>query len=1578
MKKEKKQKNSPKGKKKLEFGEKSHSKGKNPLQHKAIYLDLKDKKKLRQLAEDLKNLGANIEEFLSKDINYVITCQPIRRDGQAKDDLCSPDSPSVVSTPSPFNCGPSPSNGDIIKPNCTVTRGRAMVQQAKMAAKGSNILENAKKWGAKIISLDAAIKWVQKELPKCQKKTQAGNGKFEPKIKSGGKMCRLKQPYIKFESPSLHYKPVHQELDSWPHINPDTPRGTCPFDGSTVGPGLKSQEERGDCGEGIKRPSVGKLSPATADKLSVGASVNQEPSVSRSTQGKNLKQSENTLLSGSHLIIAGDIERRKQKKRLQERRKGYCECCQVKYADLNLHVMEDHHKNYVRDRRNYQLLDKLISAGHSTANFLQQILMHHCQEKNRKKDRPSTPRKSSGVTDTYIVPTNKYNRAAKALPKKSLEKPVTVDLPRAVEFNCKVESRLSCKENLEGVEDIKVEKNVEKSTRRDERNSVTNEKVEHFNFECSAIDDKQLSRKKIPSGSSKNKSNCGNVNATLFSCKLPPEHNHETPRLDDNHITSSRLPEPEIKRKVRSRDHRLQMSPKCLPVSPESQVRERCDNHDASNNVQDKKLIQMKAKDEKIIFAKNISSEYEISSVKVIVTKPCVNSESVCRSTRLRDKNENVLSWNENEFDHASQMENTSNTLKSVHRTTRLKHERVLSQTEDEHDHTSQLENTSNRSKKCLQNNEMYKTTPVQNTFHDKRKGKLENLQSSEQKKREINEECIPNLKTMLRENEKLSVTDSEMETASTVKNHMFQDDQSIIVTKKSTVTDTSNKISSSVLSSEFEHFYFDESGKLIVTQTVGERVKKRERKSVVPFGTSPNETSRGRNGFGTPKKAKNITASGFPSKLVVTPKKTENSQKTESVIENGGEILSQNVLECSQSEKDCRHIKLHRLPSKQIEHSRETVAVGEFGRKSSRKCKEDAIVKIAKVSTLLESPHKTAKSKKLDFTGADNSSDTQDLYTFSASPPPTKHPQRYSEGRFPARPRLLHYSSEASGRHVGSQNISSDTDCKFGIDHRFRNRNSKVCSSTDSSNESPSLKNQRTPTKCHKLKQVASTDISRVGVDLEHADQVCQSHSPVFKSLRTARSSSVINTIEKCQKQKTTIKTSQMQTHVLNSASKDEVLNNRVETPSEHIPGTPTSGYSRTPRRERWKKRSPRTDKTVEANSRKKSLERLKFPIEPNLKTENKESIEKKIELKTKDDQRVVVASYFSKEKQFDSICKQAVENGDRKKRLVGSGERKKLSFDMDCKTPELTKRTVKLNHSWPVLSSRSVIKLLASENDDEPFEGFNPMDISGKTDLPTDISFVEVSEVDVGESEHEWHIDQDTSDQEESDCNVAQIFPDFSSPGKTSVSSWGNACEEYIHTSINQKLRPDSGIPDMDIFLPHSPKNSKRGRKERAHISALHNVALSPNKRKRSKAETVSEYASKKRRKIGIEVVDNDIEFNHRSPQKFKLDFSPLRVVNNEIILRTADQTSTPIVSIKTKQNLEETVVNNQYEEIRKKPHKTRIEEKVNKKLSNVTKTSDIEYKKRTLKSPGRKSKIISSRAVSHVVSPRRGGHS
>ncbi|OWF39392.1 uncharacterized protein LOC110465088 [Mizuhopecten yessoensis] len=363
----------PRGKRKLEYNDQKQPK--LPLTGKLIYLDIKDIRLTKKLEADLKRLGSSVEKFFVKEINYLITSHP-RPKQRNEDKLQSADSPAGVSIPSPFNCGPSPSPGAVeTKAPQSVTRGKAILQKAQLQKKTSTIIENAEKWKVKIVSVEAALKWILKELAKLPAEDSKSNQSANTR---GSKIKRLRSPMLKFESNTRQYRPVHGNLGNWPFANVDTPKGTCPFDGTTVGRGERSREERGDR-IGLAQPMDNNMpaSPAGIGGDDQNSGSNKTPRAE--AQGKS-RPSENQGggLSGMKIMTAGDLKRRKEQKRIQERKRGYCECCQVKYDDLDKHVFQDQHKSFIREKKNYETLDHLIRTGPSTARFLQRVLLKHC------------------------------------------------------------------------------------------------------------------------------------------------------------------------------------------------------------------------------------------------------------------------------------------------------------------------------------------------------------------------------------------------------------------------------------------------------------------------------------------------------------------------------------------------------------------------------------------------------------------------------------------------------------------------------------------------------------------------------------------------------------------------------------------------------------------------------------------------------------------------------------------------------------------------------------------------------------------------------------------------------------------------------------------------------------------------------------------------------------------------------------------------------------------------------------------------------------------------------------------------
>ncbi|XP_033761881.1 uncharacterized protein LOC117343569 [Pecten maximus] len=433
----------PKGKRKLEYND--NKQPKLPLTGKLIYLDVKDARLTKKLEADLKRLGSSVEKFFVKEINYLITSHP-RPKPKNEDRLQSADSPAGVSTPSPFNCGPSPSPGAVeTKAPQSVTRGKAILQKAQLQKKTSSIIENAEKWKVKIVSVEAALKWILKELAKLPPDSSKSNQSANTR---GCKIKRLRSPMLKFESKTRQYRPVHGSLDSWPFANVDTPKGTCPFDGTTVGRGERSREERGDR-IGLAQQMDNNMPASPAGIGGEDSGSNKTPKVD--APGKS-RPSENQGggFSGMKVVTAGELRRRKEQKRIQERKRGYCECCQIKYDDLDKHVIQEQHRTFIRDKKNYEPLDNLILTGPSTARFLQRVLLRHCTKKRNTDN-------ISGSDEEVVLITPGKSAAKGTARKKKQSKPKSPTKGRQpdVMMDCSIQESKECRESRRNPGDTK-------------------------------------------------------------------------------------------------------------------------------------------------------------------------------------------------------------------------------------------------------------------------------------------------------------------------------------------------------------------------------------------------------------------------------------------------------------------------------------------------------------------------------------------------------------------------------------------------------------------------------------------------------------------------------------------------------------------------------------------------------------------------------------------------------------------------------------------------------------------------------------------------------------------------------------------------------------------------------------------------------------------------------------------------------------------------------------------------------------------------------------------------------------------
>ncbi|XP_032218307.2 serine/arginine repetitive matrix protein 2 isoform X3 [Nematostella vectensis] len=320
----KKFKTSPKGKRRLEF------QSKKPLKGKSFYLDLNGYKNISSLTSRLQELGGKVEEFLSKDITFLITNRK-DADGRLSPRSNSTPSPGI---PSPFPPSKSSSTRTCLSPYSPDSpycmeppkptpkesmRGKTLAKKAtlKKATGSCNILANAVTWGVTIINVDK----VQERLaefgpyePRQATKTMVGYNMSKLKVR----LRKLKPPFIKVVDKSCQYKPLFQEFKSWPTLNFDSPVWSCPFD-----------------------------SPKTIR----------------------------------------DLEKAKQPKKndhqeVKKPKKGYCECCRLHYEDLDVHLRGDHHQAFARDDSNYTDLDSLIRQGPSLQVFLDKIKFKYQDQKN--------------------------------------------------------------------------------------------------------------------------------------------------------------------------------------------------------------------------------------------------------------------------------------------------------------------------------------------------------------------------------------------------------------------------------------------------------------------------------------------------------------------------------------------------------------------------------------------------------------------------------------------------------------------------------------------------------------------------------------------------------------------------------------------------------------------------------------------------------------------------------------------------------------------------------------------------------------------------------------------------------------------------------------------------------------------------------------------------------------------------------------------------------------------------------------------------------------------------------------------
>ncbi|XP_022251069.1 uncharacterized protein LOC111087728 [Limulus polyphemus] len=219
-----------------------------PLKGKIIYFDLRSVQQKKQLSELFQHLGGIEEEFLVKEINYVVTDRKQKITGNSSQEDQSP----VASISSPFGTTSAGLPGSVSSPlmidfsvpqnkraQPVLSRGKALVDRANKTIKGTtDVFEFCNQWRIKVVHLSSVLIWLDK-LKKKQllnvHDQQKQNEKNEYP-KNSIELTRLQDIFIKIEDIKHYYRTLYKLLGQWPEMDFTTSKGSCPF--STLKPNV--------------------------------------------------------------------------------------------------------------------------------------------------------------------------------------------------------------------------------------------------------------------------------------------------------------------------------------------------------------------------------------------------------------------------------------------------------------------------------------------------------------------------------------------------------------------------------------------------------------------------------------------------------------------------------------------------------------------------------------------------------------------------------------------------------------------------------------------------------------------------------------------------------------------------------------------------------------------------------------------------------------------------------------------------------------------------------------------------------------------------------------------------------------------------------------------------------------------------------------------------------------------------------------------------------------------------------------------------------------------------------------------
>ncbi|XP_067168291.1 protein DBF4 homolog B [Apteryx mantelli] len=299
-----------------------------PLRGKSFYLDVPSGRSARELAEAIRHLGGVTESFLSKEVSYVVSSsKEAKRDkARTRTEKWSNVTSEGAKAKSPV---PSASKGNHTRPHqkppdtALISRGKELLQKVMKnqdTCSGNGILANARLWGVQIVHVDEMLSYAQ-QLLRAISGARKRSQKTEAKCLAPGSKVRkgkLKPPFLKVEDQSRQFRPFHYQFKSFPNLNFLAPKSSSPF-------------------EPLK-------------------------SLLNSCRARDME--------GCPMLSEGEKSPQSTPVTVPKKKRGFCECCQETFEELQKHLQSPQHKRFALDDSQYAPVDHVISQ--LTNNFVEQ------------------------------------------------------------------------------------------------------------------------------------------------------------------------------------------------------------------------------------------------------------------------------------------------------------------------------------------------------------------------------------------------------------------------------------------------------------------------------------------------------------------------------------------------------------------------------------------------------------------------------------------------------------------------------------------------------------------------------------------------------------------------------------------------------------------------------------------------------------------------------------------------------------------------------------------------------------------------------------------------------------------------------------------------------------------------------------------------------------------------------------------------------------------------------------------------------------------------------------------------------